>query len=134
MKKIILFILISTLFFSCKKEEQFKPDEHIAYTHWYKTRSGSVDTLFSVYIPNAFTPNGDGINDDFYPEGYFYLKNFKILSKENNLIYETTDINGHWDGKNHGTPTQIGTYVYKLNISDGVGNQYEYTGSVTIYR
>ncbi len=136
MKKIILFVLISFLFFSCKKEKQFNPDEHITYTHWYKTRSGTSDTLFSVYIPNAFTPNGDNTNDYFYPEGNFILKSFKIFNREGNLIFDAADINDHWDGRTHhiGYIVKMGTYIYKLNIADRVGNQYEYKGSVALYR
>ena len=135
MKKILLFVFVIALFFSCKKEKQYNLDEHITYTHWYKTRASSTDTLFSVYKPNAFTPNGDGVNDVFYPKGNFILKSFKIFNRENNLIFETTDINGHWDGRasQNGDNVQMGIYIYKLNISDRAGNQYEYEGSVTLF-
>jgi gliding motility-associated-like protein len=138
MKKIILFFLITTMFFSCKKEEQYNPDKHIAYTHWYQTRSNPLDTLYSVYIPNAFSPNGDGINDEFYPQGYFYLNSFKVFGRNGQVIFETSDANTHWkaqyDGSSYFETVQIGRYIYKLNVADATGKNYEYTGSVMVVK
>ena len=53
MKNLLFFTLIILLFSSCKKEEQYNPDEHIVYTHWYKVSGPSADTLYSVYFPTA---------------------------------------------------------------------------------
>lgn len=137
MKIPLLLIGICTLVWSCKKQPPYNPDEHITYTHWYEMRSiDSLDTLFSVYIPNAFTPNEDGRNDYFRPHGYFNLKKFQIVNKNNNVVYQTST-NGYfgWDGRLAGgfvLPT--GTYVYKLNVVDSVNREYEYTGSVSLYR
>ncbi|MDO9187194.1 MAG: gliding motility-associated C-terminal domain-containing protein [Bacteroidia bacterium] len=133
MNKIILFVFVSVLFFSCKKE---KPEEPISYTHWYKIRNGSTDTLFSVYIPNTFSPNGDGNNDIFRPFGQYDLHNFKILNKNNNQIFETTNKNSGWDGKNHASAdfVPIGNYIYKLIITDDVDAPYEYVGMVTLFK
>ncbi len=130
-----LCILIACIFvFGCKKQKSVNPDDTIVYTHIYKTRSDSLDTLFSVYIPNAFTPNWDGINDYFQIKGYFNLNSLKILNKYNNLIYETDYKDFSWDGKQAGYSTMQGSYVYKLNISDAINRQYEYTGTFMLYK
>ena len=140
MKNFVLFVFVITLFFSCKKEEKYNPDEHITYAHWYKTRSNPLDTLFSVYIPNAFTPNDDANNDRFYPLGYFYLKSLKVFGKDGNVIYQTGQIQAglvyKWDGTNNnsGLVVQQGVYVYKLEVADAFGAWYEYNGSLMLRR
>jgi gliding motility-associated-like protein len=139
MKKILLFVFVGVLFFSCKKEKQYDPDEHITYTHWYKTMSRSADTLFSVYIPNAFTPNGDGINDVFFPRGRFTGNYFslKIFDRNGEVLFYTADQNFYpgWTGsKTSHYGGMIGVYLYQLKLNDNAGSDYEYNGSVTMIR
>ena len=137
MKNIILFIFVTTLISSCKKEKNYNIDENIKYCHWYKTGSNISDTLFNVYIPNSFTPNQDGINDAFYPKGYFYLMDFKIMERNNNTIFETTDRIKYWDGKyfyDDYKTYQQGVYTYTITISDTLGEHYEHTGNVFLYK
>lgn len=135
MKNLLFFISIILFLSSCKKEEQYNPDEHITYEHWYKL-SGSADTLYSVYLENAFTPNKDGINDDFKPVGYFSLIKFRVYNKSGEVIFETTDINKSWDGRvnNSGYIVQMGAYTYQLIVSDIYGESYEYFGAVMLYK
>lgn len=135
MKNLLFFISIILILSSCKKEEPYNPDEHITYKHWYKL-SGSVDTLFSVYIPNAFTPNGDGINDEYCAEGYFILDHFRIYNRLGKVIYETTDRNKKWNGKqnNSGNTVSEGTYTYQIMVKDSVGDRYEYYEVVMLYK
>lgn len=136
MKNLLFFISIILFLFSCKKEEQYNPDEHITYEHWYKLNNRSGDTLYSVYFTNAFTPNGDGINDVFKPIGNYYLTRFVVYDKSGDVIYKTTDINKSWDGRvnNSGYIVQMGTYTYQLMVSDVNGENYEYTGAVMLYK
>lgn len=132
------------LVWACKKEPPYNADEHVTYTHWYELRSTDSldslfwlsDTLFSVYIPNAFTPNGDGCNDYFEPTGQFYdFKNMKILNKYNNRIYYQTNSYPGWDGRQaYGAYCPLGVYVYKLVVADTFGEEHEYTGCVSLYR
>ncbi|MBL0331081.1 MAG: gliding motility-associated C-terminal domain-containing protein [Bacteroidetes bacterium] len=135
MKNVFFFISILLLLASCKKEEPFNPDEHITYEHWYKLNRSS-DTLYSVYLANAFTPNGDGINDAFKPIGNYTLGRFVVYNKYGEEIYKTTDPNKMWNGKVNGAGhiVQMGTYTFQLFVSDLNGENYEYTGSVILYK
>ncbi len=77
------------------------------------------------YLPNAFTPNGDGLNDSFkaIPK-YDYVKRFKlsIYNRWGQLVYETTNINKGWDGTYNGSPSQVGSYVYRI-VYEAFGQQ-----------
>jgi len=69
------------------------------------------------YLPNAFTPNGDGLNDEFKPvQRYDFVKTYRlsIYNRWGQLIFETSDINTGWDGTYQGKPVEQGTYVYKI--------------------
>lgn len=137
MKNLLFFISIIFLLSSCKKEEQYNPDEHITYEHWYKLSERSSDTLYSVYFANAFTPGiPDGINDLFIPIGYYNLDRFVVYNRLGDVIYKTTDPNKSWNGKvnNSGDFVQMGTYTYQLLVSDMNGENYEYTGTVMLYK
>ena len=136
MKNTLFFISIILFLSSCKKEEQYNPDEHITYEHWYKL-SGSADTLYSVYFPNAFTPGSqDGVNDVFRPVGNFNPVSFNVYNKSGQVIYKSTELNINWDGRisNSKDIVQMGVYTYQLIVSDDYAVVYKYTGSVMLYK
>ena len=69
------------------------------------------------YIPNAFTPNGDGLNDFFGPiprNDYVNRYHMSIFNRWGQMIYETTDINKGWDGTYKGSRCMMGAYVYRI--------------------
>jgi gliding motility-associated-like protein len=93
-----------------------------------------------LFIPNAFTPDGDGINDNFnisynnntFPISHFVLHIFNRWGEE---IFESTDITKGWDGKKNGNPCPGGVYVYKIIFSvDGVPGNQERVGTVMLVR
>ena len=96
-----------------------------------------IDPEFTFYIPNAFSPNGDGINDEFFGKGD-YINSFEmdIFDRWGNLIFFSDDINKHWDGKaNHGSDVaQQDVYVYVVKITDQKNLKHKYTGTVTIVK
>ena len=137
MKQVFVIILF-TVFISCKKEEKFNPDANLTTTHWFKLDKISSDTLFSVYFPNSFTPNADGVNDDFRISGYFDMKNFIVYNRNHQIMFASYDINNglSWDGSsnNSNTTEQMGVYSYLLNIKDFNGENYSYNGVVMLYK
>lgn len=109
---------------------------------------GCVDTIeypiivkedYAIYVPNTFTPNGDGINDVFMPYGIgIDPDRFEmfIFDRWGNLIYQTRDITKGWDGKVQGHPnlSQIDTYVWKITTYDPDGSRRRYVGHVNLIR
>lgn len=88
------------------------------------------------YIPDAFTPNGDGHNDVFRPIllGMKQLKHFKIFNRSGLQIYETSRINQGWNGTYHGIPQDSGVFVWLIEGEDYQGNKIFEKGSVTLIR
>lgn len=95
----------------------------------------------NLAIPNAFTPNGDGLNDYFYPliSRDISVKEFRIFNRWGDIVYDNATAPG-WDGKILGQAQPIGTYVYHLMINypdvnqGGVMVSKIYTGSITLVR
>jgi len=91
-----------------------------------------VNLELVLYIPNAFTPNGDGLNDYFYIIGEnldLYDIKFSIFNRWGEMIFNG-DGNSKWDGKFHGN-TKVGGYVWKIDIS-GYNFVKSYYGSVIL--
>jgi gliding motility-associated-like protein len=101
----------------------------------YKTVT--IEPEFLFYIPNAFTPNDDGINDYFSGKGVF-IKDYEMIiyDRWGNLIFYTNDINKPWDGTaNHGTEiAQRDVYIYTVKITDINRKKHSYKGTVTLER
>jgi gliding motility-associated-like protein len=92
-----------------------------------------------VYIPNAFTPDGDGLNDGFSFKGTGIAAgtanfDFLIFDRWGELIFETHDVTKQWMGDFNGTPCQQDIYVYKLIVKDNLGKEKSYVGWVTLLR
>ena len=89
-----------------------------------------------LYVPNAFTPNGDGHNDIFrpIPIGMKYIKYFKVFNRDGQLIFSTSAQNFGWDGTYKGKPQDADVYVW---IAEGVDYQNKTIfkkGTVTLIR
>ena len=97
----------------------------------------TIEPDFIFYVPNAFTPDGDGINDSFTGKGIF-IKEFQmsIFDRWGNMIFFTEDINKPWDGKaNHGADIAQGdVYVYSIKVTDYKRGKHSYKGIVTLVR
>ncbi|MBN8701853.1 MAG: gliding motility-associated C-terminal domain-containing protein [Bacteroidetes bacterium] len=94
---------------------------------------------YTQYIPNSFTPNGDGINDVFMPSGIGveakdYL--FEIYNRWGEKIWSTKEIYKGWDGRaNDGKLiAQQDVFIYVLHINDIYERKHRFVGSVTIIK
>ncbi|MFM2194842.1 MAG: hypothetical protein RL092_442, partial [Bacteroidota bacterium] len=94
-----------------------------------------VSGTLVVAIPNSFTPNGDGFNDNFVPKinGISELS-FAIFNRWGNEIVNWNDVNGKWDGAINGKPSPDGVYFYVMKGKDLLGSSVEKSGSITIKR
>ncbi len=92
----------------------------------------------ALYIPNAFTPNNDGVNDIFEPIGYNITAFFmRVYNRWGKVVYETNSMQKGWNGYCHGVPCEAGTYVYHIEWSgalDGVARSGVEKGNVTLIR
>ena len=89
----------------------------------------------NVSIPNGFSPDGDGINDNFEIVDItkFPKNKLEIFNRWGNTVYEAKPYNNDWNGSNmDGEPLPDGTYFYVLEINDGTTPPY--TGFVVIHR
>lgn len=90
---------------------------------------------FSFYIPNAFTPNGDGINDVFTGMGMGIVEyEMWIFDRWGAMIYHTNDISQGWDGGLKDTGVKQEVYVWKVFLRDVSGVSREYAGHVTLLK
>ncbi len=88
-----------------------------------------------VQLPNAFTPNGDGKNDIFRIIAVgVKTYNLKIFNRWGQLLFETTDTNGGWNGYVKGENAEVGTYVFVLQADLLNGNTVSKQGNVTLLR
>lgn len=103
--------------------------------------SDSIEVFKDCYIdiPNAFSPNNDGINDYFFPrqmltEGIVKFK-MNIFNRWGQIIFETTSINGRgWDGKFNDKDQPEGVYVYMIDVELKNDKTEHYTGNLTLLR
>jgi len=93
-----------------------------------------IATPISIFVPNAFTPNEDGTNDEFgvVGEGIEEMTLY-IFNRWGELIFESTELNNKWNGTFKGEKCENGVYVYKLVARNKMTNQFfEKTGHVTL--
>ena len=88
----------------------------------------------NIFVPNAFTPNGDGKNDRFEPVmdyGYSVIGIY-IFNRWGQIVFSALD--GSWDGSFDGAACEVGTYFYKIEFNCILGGTAERVGDVTLIR
>jgi gliding motility-associated-like protein len=92
-----------------------------------------IEPYYTFFIPNAFTPNGDGLNDEFVIRGeYMAQSSMSIFDRWGKVIYSQSSTGERisWDGRN----VPNGVYIYSVQIKDTLGNDHKYNGQVTLIR
>jgi gliding motility-associated-like protein len=101
------------------------------------------DTVFvkvydgpAYYVPNAFSPNGDGLNDVFrpVPVGMTTTEFFRVFNRFGDIIFETNKWLRGWDGTYLGRTQPTGTYVWVVKGKDRNGKTVEAKGTVVLIR
>lgn len=122
------------------------PQNNIQYILYGQTTAGckGIDTidikLYDVipglYVPSAFTPNGDGINDTFKPIllGMKQLAYFRIYNRYGELVYSTSVIGNGWDGTFKGQPQNTANFVWMAEGIDYKGETIKRQGNVLLIR
>ena len=98
-----------------------------------------IQPYYTIYVPNAFTPNEDGLNDFFFPkatniiEGSYHMS---IFDRWGNLIFQSYSIDKGWDGRANGgeKTAQMDVYVWKIDVKDYTGKGHALTGNVSIIK
>ncbi len=97
-----------------------------------------IDDVFFIFVPNAFSPNGDDKNETFFPTiNYYDPNNFEMLifNRWGEVIFKSESPDIQWDGTHLNTPVELGVYTWKINTR--VYNSSEkksFTGHVTLVR
>jgi gliding motility-associated-like protein len=88
-----------------------------------------------VFVPNAFSPNGDNINDVVYVYGgCIESMHFTIYDRWGNMVFETNDPAAGWNGQANGVPANSGVYDYTLQATEYNGDVINKRGSITLMR
>jgi len=88
-----------------------------------------------LFIPDIFSPNGDGKNDVFYLRGHGVDQlEFFIWSRWGELVFSSKDINQGWDGTINGKPQPSGNYIYNIRATLSDGSEQELKGEVALIR
>jgi gliding motility-associated-like protein len=99
------------------------------------TQQITIYPPFDIFIPNAFTPNGDNNNDIFNPVVYGITNfNMIITNRWGQVIYQTDDQSKGWNGMlNNQSQTYItGNYTYRIDVTDYFGKDYFYIGQIML--
>lgn len=109
-----------------------------------ETKFGCADTViktirvaeeFNVYIPNSFTPNGDGRNDQFFPVlSEHKLYNLEIYDRWGARVFFANSVNDTWDGTFKNEDCKQDVYTWTLDLTTLHGKRYTKTGSVMLLR
>lgn len=105
------------------------------YQHVHEFSVSIDKECTTIYLPNAFTPNGDGNNDIFKALGENILEfSMQIMNREGRIIFTTNDINTGWDGTFNGNPLPSQVYIYSIVYKNGRGVHNTLKGQVTLIR
>jgi len=95
----------------------------------------TIEAFFGLEVPNAFSPNNDGINDVFMPLNFGLLEyRFTIFNRWGKAVFTTTDPQTGWDGRHNGVMQDIDVYVYHISATPAGGEKLEKKGNLSLLR
>jgi gliding motility-associated-like protein len=92
--------------------------------------------IANIYMPNAFSPNGDGKNDVFrvVSAGSVTMEVFNVYNRLGELVFSTKDISKGWDGNINGQPADVGSYYWYVSASSPCTDNLFKKGYVILVR
>jgi gliding motility-associated-like protein len=142
MNTLIRIITVGALLVTIASESKAQNvlDNKIYRVTGYKKGDNTISSMsnyaevippLSIYIPSAFTPNGDGLNDMFGVKGEG-IQDYRLLiyNRWGVVIFESTNAKNQWDGKYEGQPVETGTYVVQV-FAKGLESKGK-VGAVTV--
>lgn len=89
-----------------------------------------------LFVPSAFTPNGDGKNDVIRPVGVGIadLQYFRVFNRWGQLLFSTNQLGKGWDGNYNGIKQPPGAYVFEAAGTDQLGNRIQRKGTIVLIR
>ncbi len=95
----------------------------------------SIERPYTLYIPNAFSPDGDGINDYFriWGQGINDIE-VEIYNRWGQMVFKSFNMNEMWDGKFNDKLSPSGTYVYRVKSKNSNSEEYLESGTVSLVR
>lgn len=102
----------------------------------YDSTHARIRIIEAHFIPSAFTPNGDGLNDVFKIEniGYQGIGAFQVFDRWGQLVFEGNEATAQWDGNWKGRQAPAGTYFYHIILNSMEGESKVYKGDITLLR
>lgn len=130
---------------------KFTPLENLDIELWgidargCENQSRASITIYNpraVYIPNSFSPNGDGRNDFFTVHANSSVRkilDYKIFNRWGGLVYHATNLNANldarfWDGHQNGKPLNPGVFVYTIEVEYINGERELFSGDVSLFK
>ena len=109
------------------------------------TREDKVDTTLyfhvrvydcQLFIPSAFTPNGDGLNDEFIIHAPTDISNYEciICDKTGMILFHSNNVHQGWNGMVNGKLLPLDSYFYVITYRDALGNKHSQKGQVLLIR
>jgi gliding motility-associated-like protein len=120
------------------------PEDNIQYVVKVSNSIGCFDTdtidvkyfkvLSGFYVPSAFSPNGDGLNDILKPSslGLKSISSFRIYNRWGQMLFNTSSIGKGWDGKYNGKLQAVDTYVWVAEGIDYANKNIQEKGNVVL--
>lgn len=137
MKYLYALIISVIVLAGCKKEKR-NLDSQITWKKYYRLNKITCDTIFTFYIPNGFTPNGDFSNEIWGPK-WNYLDSSKyhidIFTKEGKMVLSSDNPMANFDGKKSSNKYYSSqTFGYSIRAADLSGNNYSFKGTFVLLK
>jgi gliding motility-associated-like protein len=132
-----------------RDDSQAECGKKACYRLQLETRSGTVlsnmvcidppsalcVTLANVYVPDAFTPNGDGVNDFFEIKGDPTSEiQVLVYDRWGTPVFQNSINVRHWNGTVNGYPAPTGPYFYRISVTDKIGRNFVKRGTFALFR